>query len=847
MKRLSVLWSALCLVLVLGWLVPTLAQDNVITRSDPLVQEAERVLSAAERDVADVGADDVILAERRLDIERIETGLAAARTEQRNRIDELSARLTELGDPSDLEDAEVTTERTRLTAERAALVTAVSVLDESIDRAGEIGAAIADRRRTIFQENLLRRRDVGATFSSDTLGALLGEVGEIVTIVSTWLDRTIRNSGQTLLLAGLIVVAAILAALAGTARLRDVLVSPTDPGRRPTYLRRVSRALGTIVLRTVGVALLAVFLFMTFEWFGVIDGTIAPLLAATLAALVALQFTLTVIRTALTPREPQWRLLNLDDRASSTLSWLASLIVFAFVFDVWFGEVAQLTGAPLRVIVAENFIAAIVIGIALVAIAQMKAGRLEPSKAAPVQRPPEPDIINDAEAELSDELVASPKEEPVVVAEAVPAGMAGLGEVSTETPSISQERRHWSALIRVPLLVLGIGIILAALLGYIGLAQFAAKQIVVTGAILATMYIGFLTAREIRETGTLRQSAIGRSIRRRRDLREERYDQIGVLASLAISAAVLLVGIPLILLQWGFQAGEIGGWALAALEGVQVGSVTISLGGILLGIAVFALGFILTRSFQRWLDQSVMERGRVDSGVRNSVRTIVGYVCLVIAALVALSIAGVNLSSLAFVAGALSVGIGFGLQNVVSNFVSGLILLAERPFRVGDIVETGSTLGVIQRISVRSTTIETFTKQSVIVPNSDLINGVVSNWTLGNRLARCDIPVGVSYGADPRKVEALLLKIAKGHKLILKDPPPMVAFMGFGASSLDFELRAFVANVSDKVPTTNELSYRIFDKLAAEGIPIPFPQREVAIVGADGLKGVLNGQERPTG
>ncbi len=327
----------------------------------------------------------------------------------------------------------------------------------------------------------------------------------------------------------------------------------------------------------------------------------------------------------------------------------------------------------------------------------------------------------------------------------------------------------------------------------------------------------------------MQTSFIGRRITSRRPVEEARFDQIGVALSLVIGLVVILVGLPLILLQWGFRVEEIGTWLLTSVRGFRIGSVTISLTSIAFAILIFALGLVGTRALQRWLDSAVLERGRVDAGVRNSIRTITGYVGLVLVALMALSVAGVNFASLAFVAGALSVGIGFGLQNVVSNFVSGLILLAERPFRVGDIVETGTTLGTIQKISVRSTTIETFTRQSVIVPNSDLINGVVSNWTLGDRNARADIPVGVAYSADPRRVEALLLDIAQGHPLVMEDPPPMVAFIGFGASSLDFELRAYIANVSDKIPTTNELAYRIYERLKAEDIEIPFPQRDINI------------------
>lgn len=170
------------------------------------------------------------------------------------------------------------------------------------------------------------------------------------------------------------------------------------------------------------------------------------------------------------------------------------------------------------------------------------------------------------------------------------------------------------------------------------------------------------------------------------------------------------------------------------MTGFQIGNISISLMGLLTGVLLFVIGYLLTRWFQNWLDNSVMARGRVDSGVRNSIRTVIGYVGLCLAALVGISAAGFNMSNLALIAGGLSLGIGFGLQNIVQNFVSGLILLAERPFKVGDWVEAGTVSGIVKKISVRATEVETFQKQSIIVPNSTLINGNVGNWTHRNKL-----------------------------------------------------------------------------------------------------------------
>ncbi len=252
---------------------------------------------------------------------------------------------------------------------------------------------------------------------------------------------------------------------------------------------------------------------------------------------------------------------------------------------------------------------------------------------------------------------------------------------------------------------------------------------------------------------------------------------------------------------------------------------TISAIGILSGIVVFVIGYFLTRWFQGWLDGSVMARGKVDAGVRNSIRLAVGYAGVALAGLVGISAAGIDLSNLALVAGALSLGIGFGLQNVVSNFVSGLILLAERPFKVGDWIVAGDVSGTVKKISVRATEIETFQRQSVILPNSGLINGAVGNWTHRNKLGRVEIKVGVAYGMDARRAHEILLEIAREHPLVLKNPEPFVLFVNFGPAAMEFEIRVFLADITNGSGVQNDIRFAVLDRFAQERIDIPSTPR----------------------
>src|SRR5690606_2712938 len=426
-----------------------------------------------------------------------------------------------------------------------------------------------------------------------------------------------------------------------------------------------------------------------YDYYGVLPVDIGAYMRAAMVVVGLVFLVNRLAYGALSPNEPQWRLIPVEPGAGRWLSRLATAMAAVIGVDGFLTTITDQMASPLSLTVARGCISTIIVGILLILM-----GSLRPFRTA------------------------------------------------------TGEWRRWPIWLRCSVYVLGGFMIVAALLGYIGLALFVSLQVVVTGTILILAYIGLLAARAIGAEGGFGNSSLGRWLNANSSLEETTLDQLGLVVSIALNILIVVVFLPLILLMWGFQPGDIQAWGYRLATGVTIGNVTISITGILTGLAVFALGYFLTRWFQGWLDGSVMARGRVDAGVRNSIRLVVGYAGVAVAALVGVSAAGIDLSNLALVAGALSLGIGFGLQNVVSNFVSGLILLAERPFKVGDWIVAGDVSGTVRKISVRATEIETFQRQTVILPNSNLINGAVSNWTHRNKLGRVEIKVGVAYGTD---------------------------------------------------------------------------------------------------
>jgi potassium-dependent mechanosensitive channel len=264
---------------------------------------------------------------------------------------------------------------------------------------------------------------------------------------------------------------------------------------------------------------------------------------------------------------------------------------------------------------------------------------------------------------------------------------------------------------------------------------------------------------------------------------------------------------------------------------------TIPLSGVLLALAVSVIAYIGTRNIGGMLDIVLLQRLRLQADANYAIKTVARYVTAGLGIVIAANLLGIKWSSAQWLIAALGVGLGFGLQEIVANFVSGLIILGERPIRIGDVVTVGETSGVVTRIRSRATVITDWENKEVLIPNKAFITERVTNWTLSSQTTRLRLKVGVAYGTDPARAQEVLAEVVRANPDVLADPAPTVFFMGFGDSSLDFEIRAFVSETAKRLRVTHELNTAIAGALAAAGIEIPFPQRDIHIRSAEGLSG----------
>nr|WP_252393725.1 DUF3772 domain-containing protein [Candidatus Rhodoblastus alkanivorans] len=692
----------------------------------------------------------------------------------------VKARLDQLGKPPDLkanpsaapEDPAVTKERDdqqKLFTSRDDLIKRANLAQLRVD---QIASQIAERRRTLFANSVFQ---ASSSIASPKLWmSVAGEAPRGFSAAHGVLMDFVSQASEALAwrnawMFGLSLLALIVAIVAATLLARRVIPRERS-GRTPSEWQKAAAALWTAAAVAIIPVGGAMGFFALARWFGLGGDEFRRLSAALFRGVVEFALAVGIGNALLAPNRPKWRPVDLSDRVARRLMNLILVVITLITLGKLFEALDATVGSALPVSVAARGTFALLVGLAL-------TRGLYGIVAAP-------------------DVEESPSGRP--------------GNLVDESP--------WWPPIRFAAWAATIAVIGADLLGYVALSSFLVDQIAWMALIISLLFLFLKLASEGLEGAFGPNSRLSRALIASIGLRRESLAQIGALLSGVVSLTLYAVAALLVIAPWGLQSHDMVGAMKSAFFGFKIGGVTISPWSLLVALALFALGYTVTSAIQNWLEKRYLPLTQIDQGLKASIRVSIGYIGVLLSLLFAVAFLGINLERLALVAGALSVGIGLGLQSVVNNFVSGLILLWERAIRVGDLVVIGDDQGYVRRINVRATEIETFDRATMIVPNGNIMTGVVKNYVRGDRIGRVKIPIQVLWGSEPEKVRETLLDVAKSHEEVVGIPAATVLFTNLGLNSLDFELICFVENVERTGRVKSDLLFAIFSRLAESGI-----------------------------
>ncbi|MCG8381664.1 MAG: mechanosensitive ion channel [Gammaproteobacteria bacterium] len=708
-------------------------------------------------------------------ISRIASDVLVQKKEIQTKLDSLNQVLGALEKPGEREPVEVeaiTEKRDFYNQELGKLRSRLTYLDITEAQAKSLASELSSLLRTELIGRLSQK--FPSPFSSVVLDSASGQlkqaVSRLIRSPMEWINanKTYFRDRQVLYPALSIVLVAVLSGLF----LRSVILRRWGRDRgmaNPVYSRRVVAAVASGVARGV---IPAFVLTGIWGWFHSVDiesgGTFGDLLDSFFLAALFFVVLSAFSHAFLSPGRPVWRLTSLSPTSSEYLAWGILLLLLLVSVDLFI----QLTIVELSASTALfSVYGLLVVCLKGGGILWLMADRSWQSR----------------KARLS-------------------GGLGGL--IFRRTISC--------------LAIVGIG---ASLLGYVEFGMYLVSRVILSGialsvafglrGIIVEMMRGLTRLKPLRRTLGVRIISLQRT-----------RVWSTVLLDIVMTVALLLV----VLQIWDVPKEDIIRWLSSIADGFTVGNITISPADVVSAVLVFSVVMLLTQVLQRSLMAKVLPQVTRNRSLHHSISSAFRYLGLIIAVTLGFAALGTDFSNIALVAGALSVGVGFGLQNVVSNFVSGVILLFERPIKVGDWILVEDKEGIVQSINFRATELETFDKASVIIPNASLLSNSVTNLTLKDSYGRVDVKVGVAYGTQPQKVHELLMLCATNHPHVLEHPAPLVLFNDFGADSLTFELRCYIGEVKHKLSIASDLRYQIEQIFRDENIEIPFPQRVVRLV-----------------
>ncbi|NYD90039.1 DUF3772 domain-containing protein [Sphingomonas melonis] len=774
-------WVVLMVLIACAITAPAGAQTSPVEAASKQLAAAEAALDGVDK-ALDGKVDRETRAQLRDQALSAQSDARDAAEQLRSQLALVDARIAGLGAP-----APGVVEAPDIRAERRALAQARSSLDSKVKRgqlvaveAGQLVTEIDETQAEEINQRIAVRAPspLSPHFWGDIFAALPRDTRRLSTFLGReWnqIDSGLR-SGFPLgaLLGSLLALVMLIPVRQFLRRIGQRYLIADAPGHR---VRRSANALWRVLVGTT-MPMAAAFLFVQgLRWSSLLAPSWNALADALVIAAAFSGLTAAVGAAFLMARQPSWRVVTLTDAAATALrpvAWAFATLTFVVILVDSVNRTAGMSPTALL----GTQVVEVIVHLVLIASTLIIIGRLRAAEAA--------DGESEAEAAAS----------------------AGVGAIT------------------LALWLVVAGAALALLIGYIGLAITVVQAVLWATLLGVSTYLLMVVIDDVATSLFQRDSRIGLTLRHGMGISGSAVDQFGVLLSAILRLAVIVVALGLLLYPFGAGFGSFLDRVSGLARGVEVGGIAISPGTIIRFVAVLALGLFLVRQFTGWLDHRYLPSTDLDSSVRNSIRLVARYLAIALAVVWSLASLGIGMERIALLLSALSVGIGFGLQAITSNFVSGLILLAERPIKIGDLIRVGTDEGDVKRISVRSTEIELADHSTLIVPNSELITKSVLNKTLAGPMGRIQIHFSVPISSDADRVRAIVLETFAAEEMVLDAPAPAVLIDGIGDGRILFNCLAHVASPRSTGEARSNVLLTLLRRMRDEGIELgTVPQR----------------------
>jgi potassium-dependent mechanosensitive channel len=780
-KRPIATWVAAFILLLLN-LAPALAYDEVKLRD---AERSATLLQAQLRGVASrINAGNLPddgLAAQRLVLEKLRAAAATGAENAAGPLNDIASQVNELGpaptagqqetETIAVQRKDLTTQLARATAAQKQFVLVGLEAEQTLAR-------LTNLQRSQFLQRIFKadKSILNPTLWSSTLDGVSLLSQRVSNLFAKGLvdaGSALNFSGVLLLPIGLVSLWFLVFKLMPNVMARFSLATPGPFTESYTGLEKLWHALWSLVKYLVVIALVSLLLLATLDATGLLTAPIANLSRIGYEAIKPAFLYGGLIYFVTSPRKPEWRLLAIESTAARTLTVIVIISYLVYGLGDQISDFASSINLPVSFAVGQSAVSSLIL-VVLIGLGLLLVRR-----------------------------------------------QALKGLAAADTPYFLTWFMNFMPLWWLLLCVAA----LALIFGFIALSYFISGNLLDTAMLAVFMGLLHAFTDALASAAVDPNSNVGRVLRRLTNWSDQGIQRIVLVLRTLADAILIIVSILALVALWTVVLFDVTSFMGDMGQGIKLGNITLSPKAIAIALVVFAVGTTATKYFTRWLERRVLVETHLDKGVQDSLRAAAGYGGYSLAAAIALSAAGLEFSSLALVAGALGVGIGFGLQSIVNNFVSGLILLAERPVRVGDWVVTNAGEGIVKKINVRSTEIETFDNCTIIVPNSNLISEAVRNWTHRDSVGRFGISMTFNHNTDADALAKQLMAIVQAHPKVMRHPAPLVQLSKITPLGYEFDMRGHIQDVFEAAQVTSELRIQIAGAVPKDSLSSTLPPK----------------------